>query len=91
MMDSQNREMLMQAKAIMDSYKIYYGVNVLNVKEEKGIQVVYIEIPKNIRGNINGEESANIAKLLKDNLNELLKSFGVDTSKYFFKVKYKTV
>ena len=91
MISNQDKEMLMQAKTIMDSYKIYYGVNVLNVKEENGIQVVYIEIPKNIRGNINGEESANIAKSLKDELNKLLESFGVDIRNYYFKVKYRTI
>lgn len=83
-------KMLEQASVIINSFKIYYGVNVKDVKTENGIYVVYIEIPK-CRGNSNGEESANIAKSLKEKLNDLLASYGVNTNEYYFKVRYKTI
>lgn len=86
MMNAQDKKMLMDAKVLMDSYKIYYGIKVTDVREEDGLKVVYIEIPKNARG-----ESHEIANSLKKELNKLLESYGVDTFVYYFKVRYKTV
>ena len=79
------QQLFLKAKAVIDSYRIYYGVIMKDLRFENGLYVVYVSIPK-----LNRAPSSKIAAKLKDELNEVLKQLGVDTEHFYFKVKYKT-